>query len=296
MPVKLPPSILLVDKPSGPTSHDVVARARRALRERRIGHTGTLDPMATGVMVLLIGRATRLSEYLTAHDKRYLAGVRFGTETDTYDAQGQVTRESDARPTREALDAALVPLRGRIRQRPPAYSAIHVDGVRAHKIARAGEDVDLPSRDVEVTRLEVLCFSEDLAELDVHCSSGTYIRSIAHDLGRALGCGAHLASLRRAAVGRFSEAEAISLDELERAAREQRVDEMLRCPSDGLDWPRLSLCDADATAVRHGRTVPAPDEPDDARRWCAMAPDGSFLAVMERTADAAHLRPVKVIG
>jgi tRNA pseudouridine55 synthase len=225
--------LLIVDKPAGPTSHDVVARMRRALCEKRIGHTGTLDPAATGVLALVLGRATRLAQFLTTSDKSYEAVVRFGFATDTGDAQGRSTGPSrtTALPSRAEIDAALDAFRGTFLQQPPAFSAKKIDGKRSHKLARARvRDARLkPSRSddpappalpapVNVTAhaIDLVGIGVDTATLRVECSAGFYVRSLAHDLGERLGVGAHLASLRRTRSGDFGLDRAIDLDTAER--------------------------------------------------------------------------------
>jgi tRNA pseudouridine55 synthase len=222
--------VLAVDKPSGPTSHDVVGQARRLLGTRRIGHAGTLDPMASGVLVLLVGEATKLAPYLSAHDKRYRARVAFGLATETLDREGAPVATAEIPPwltdelaaIAEALHgpktldwpriaAALAAERARSAQVPPAYSAIKVDGQRSYARARAGEAVDLAPRPVEVTSLEVVAAGPDFFELDLVVSKGYYVRSLARDLGAHLGVPSHLAELRRTASGPFTLAEAVEL-------------------------------------------------------------------------------------
>jgi len=223
--------LLVIDKPAGPTSHDVVARARRALGERRIGHTGTLDPAATGVLCLVLGRATRLAQFLSTSDKSYEALVRFGYATDTGDAQGRPVGEPSAiAPTREAIEAALESFRGTYLQQPPAFSAKKINGKRSHKLARArARDARLkPSRSplpdppdlpapatVTVHRLDIVRHEADAVTLSIDCSAGFYVRALAHELGERLGVGAHLASLRRTRSGVFTAEHAIALDTLE---------------------------------------------------------------------------------
>jgi len=206
--------VLVIDKPQGLTSHDVVAAARRALRESRIGHTGTLDPLATGVLPLAIGRATRLVRFLMSSDKDYLATIRFGATTDSYDADGEETSRSDRHPDQVAVDAALAKLRGRYEQLPPAFSAKKVAGRRAYDLARRNEHVTLSPVPVEVTRADVVAFDGWSVQLAVTCSAGFYVRSFAHDLGEAVGTGAYLAALQRTRSGEFRIEEATSLDEL----------------------------------------------------------------------------------
>ena len=227
--------LLIIDKPAGPTSHDVVARMRRALGEQRIGHTGTLDPAATGVLGLVLGRATRLARFLSDSDKIYEAVVRFGFATDTADAQGRAIGAVSAAPppTRAAIDAALEPFRGTFLQQPPAFSAKKIDGKRSHALARARrraahQPLDLPDLPglpgppglpapvhVAVHRLDVAEVSGDCATLIVHCSAGFYVRALAHDLGARLGVGGHLVALRRTRAGDFGLDAALPLDTAE---------------------------------------------------------------------------------
>jgi tRNA pseudouridine55 synthase len=218
-----PTGVLVVDKPSGPTSHDVVARLRRVFRTPRVGHAGTLDPMASGVLVALIGEATKLSVYATANDKRYVARVAFGRSTDTLDAEGKVTEERRGPlPSAPAIEAALAALRAQTEQIPPAFSALQRDGKRAYELARKGETVELAPRPIEVRALHVLATGDPggaelpFVDLDVLVGKGYYVRSLARDLGAALGVPAHLAALRRTASGAFTIEEASPLDAPER--------------------------------------------------------------------------------
>jgi len=207
--------ILAVDKPIALTSHDVVNQLRRLSGTRRVGHAGTLDPLATGVLLLGIGRATRLLEYLSGLPKTYETAVRLGQTTATYDAEGEIVTE---RPfthiTSALLDAALEQFRGPIQQKPPRYSAIKKDGQPLYKLARQGKDVDVPARDVTIDELTLLAWNPPDLSLRVACSSGTYIRSLGHDLGEALGCGGYLTALRRTAVGDFTLDQAVPLADL----------------------------------------------------------------------------------
>jgi tRNA pseudouridine55 synthase len=225
-----PDGVLIVDKTEGPTSHDVVTFARRALGISRIGHTGTLDPMATGVLPLVIGRATRLAQFLTASDKSYDATLAFGRSTDTYDASGTITAESGQRPTRAALEAAIERFRGTFDQTPPAYSAKNIDGERSYEIARKQSRAGGPSGPPVLTRpkpvsvtvkhLDVISFDGDTATLTMQVSAGFYVRSLVHDLGDALGCGAVLTALRRTRSGDFGLDRAIPLAEVLQAPRD----------------------------------------------------------------------------
>lgn len=206
--------VLVVDKPAGPTSHDIVLLARRALQIARIGHTGTLDPFATGVLPLALGRATRLARFLTAGDKEYVADVRFGAETDTYDATGQVTAESPARPDQAGLTAALAQFEGRIQQAPPPFSAKQIDGQRLYALARRGTALAPAPVEVHISQLALECYADGVARIRVVCSAGTYIRVLAHELGRAAGTCACLQALRRVRSGEFDLDGAVLPDRL----------------------------------------------------------------------------------
>lgn len=211
--------ILLIAKPTGWTSHDVVAKARAITGQLRIGHTGTLDPMATGLLVLCLGRATRLVEYMIAHDKRYEGEVVLGVTTDTDDAEGNVVERRDVPALDEPSLASLgARFSGAQRQVPPAYSAVKVHGQKAYAAARAGAPLDLQPRTVTVHSLLLAPIARDRLALRVHCSAGTYVRSLARDIGQTIGCGAHLAALRRTVVGRFTLDEAITLEQLDTLA------------------------------------------------------------------------------
>ena len=217
----MPDGLLIIDKPAGPTSHDVVARMRRALREKRIGHTGTLDPMATGVLLLVVGKATRLAKFLSASDKSYDAIVRLGFATDTADAQGRpIGPVSDhPLPSRDDIDAALDPFRGTFMQQPPAFSAKKIDGQRSYMLARARspDPPALPApASVTAHRIEIISLEADTVTMSVDCSAGFYIRSLAHDVGERLGIGAHLTALRRTRIGDCALDQAVTLDAAER--------------------------------------------------------------------------------
>ncbi len=284
--------VLPVHKPSGPTSHDVVARARRALGIRRIGHTGTLDPFASGLLLLCVGPATRLAEYLSPLPKTYLATVRLGIRTSTDDVEGEVLSRSDAwrELDRKAVEEALTPFRGRIRQLPPAYSAKKVDGVAAHRRARRGEVVELREVEVEVHELELLDFAPPELELRVHCSSGTYVRALARDLGERLGTGAHLTALRRIRIGPVELERAVPLEALEDPAA---VGEAWIPPLEALGHlPRVSLQPEDAALLRHGRAVPAPEAGLPRGTPLALEAGGALVAV--GSLEGGEIRPKKV--
>ena len=225
-----PDGVLVVDKTQGPTSHDVVAVARRALGVSRIGHTGTLDPMATGVLPLVIGRATRLAQFLTASDKDYEASVAFGRTTNTYDAMGTVLTTSDGRPSGEQIEAALANFRGTFEQTPPAFSAKNIDGERSYEIARKAKDglVVLPKAvTVTVRHLALMAFDGETAQLHMRVTAGFYVRSLAHDLGATLGMGGLLTALRRTRSGEFGLAGAVPLAEVVQLGRETLAGRLL---------------------------------------------------------------------
>jgi len=225
----MPEGILCIDKPQGWTSFDVVAKCRGITKCRKIGHGGTLDPMATGVLPLFFGRAVKAIDLMPSQRKRYLAGIRFGLVTDTQDITGKVLSQSDAPVTREGLEAALAGQRGEIRQLPPMYSAVWVDGKRLYDLARKGREVERPLRDVTVHRLELLDFDPEsrTCTIDVTCSKGTYIRTICHDVGEALGCGGVLASLRRVETLGFTADRCVTLEQLRDICQAGKLEESL---------------------------------------------------------------------
>jgi tRNA pseudouridine55 synthase len=248
--------ILIIDKPSGLTSHDVVNRVRRATKIRQVGHTGTLDPMATGVLVLCLGQATRVSEYLLGHDKAYHATIRLGLETNTYDADGEVIATNEVNVDRAEVERALTQFVGEIQQVPPMYSALKRDGQKLYELARQGIEIERAARSVIVHSIELRDYQAPDATIDVRCSAGTYIRSIAHDLGAALGIGGHLIDLRRTAAGPFSIDQAVSLDVFEAAAREDRWHTQLRPIDEALsDWPLVVIGEPDRIRALNGAPI-----------------------------------------
>ncbi len=251
--------VIVIDKPEGWTSHDVVGKVRRIAGTKRVGHLGTLDPIATGVLPLVIERATRLAQFYTRSDKIYEGQVRFGWSTSSYDRAGEPTSEKvDVRITAAQLEAAMEPLRGEIEQRPPAVSAKKVDGRRSYELARNNIAVELPPSRVHIYELTLLEWNGSDARMRVHCSGGTYMRSIAHDLGQALGCGAHLAELRRLASGEFEIDQARTIAQLEALALEDRLLDAF-VPVEQLlpAFPNVYVDEVTATQVRHGRNFPA---------------------------------------
>jgi tRNA pseudouridine55 synthase len=254
--------VLVVDKPVGMTSHDVVQAIRNGTNLRRAGHTGTLDPRASGVLVILVGPAVRLSEYVSASDKRYQAIVRLGSTTDTFDADGKVTRANiPVNVTESQFEEVLKTFIGEIEQTPPPYSAVKVQGRKAYEMARQGEEVDLSPRKITVHHLEVLEWAPPEVVIDVHCSSGTYVRSLANDLGEKLGCGAYLVGLRRTKSGRFSLRDAVPLRKLQEAFQAGNWYQFLIPAAEALgDWPALELNPDEVEGVRHGHRVKAKED------------------------------------
>ncbi|MBW9093688.1 tRNA pseudouridine(55) synthase TruB [Microbacterium jejuense] len=281
------PGILLVDKPQGITSHDVVARARRALGTRKIGHAGTVDPMATGLLVLGVEGATRLLTFVVGLDKTYEATIRLGVSTDTDDADGQIVGTVDASSLESSRIAeAIAPLTGRISQVPSTYSAIKVDGRRAYDLARAGEDVQLKAREVTVSRFAVLAerrastvsATEGVVDVDVvvDCSSGTYIRSLARDLGAALGVGGHLTALRRTRIGPFDVATAVAVDAI--------ADAPLLAPAEAAAavLGRFDVTAEEARDLRHGKRLTGAASRLPASPTAAVDPAGGLVGIVER--------------
>jgi tRNA pseudouridine55 synthase len=295
--------ILVIDKPIGPTSHDIVALVRRLAATKRVGHGGTLDPFASGVLPVFLGRATRVVEFHLADRKRYRATVCFGASSSTDDLEGEMTPATGPAPARDAAEAALPGLTGTIQQRPPAYSAIKLGGRRAYAMARAGEAVELQPREVTIHELTMIDWDgsdpdRPIAILDVTCSAGTYVRALARDLGERLGNAAYLGALRRTAAGQFAETDAHSLDALRAAAGAGSADlEALLRPIDtGLDrFPEVPLSPAEVDAVARGQFIrPAAGFPPGAERYRLRTPDGT-LAALAVPMDGGRLAPDKVL-
>ena len=283
--------VLVCDKPAGMTSHDVVARVRRLAGQRRVGHGGTLDPPATGVLVLALGRATRLLPFLPTEPKRYLAGIAFGSETDTLDAAGAVTATADASGVgTAALRAAMAGFLGPQEQVPPMVSAIKVGGERLYAKARRGEQVERAPRPIVIHELELLGFrpgERPEASVAVACSGGTYVRSLAADLGRSLGTLAHLASLRRTAVGRFTEHDAHALEDLAGAGA---LAAAVLDPAVAMGPAAVrALTPAEAAALATGRTLDPTGRGDPV---AAVGPDGRLVAVIQDSAGRARPKVV----
>jgi tRNA pseudouridine55 synthase len=252
--------VLVIDKPAGITSHDVVARVRKILHQRQVGHFGTLDPFATGVLPISVGKATRFAQFYLKSRKAYEGVVRFGFSTDTYDATGEPS--SQAIPvtlTAPELETQFREFTGRRLQTPPPYSAKRVGGVRAYELARQHKPVNLAPVEVEIYALELLSLEGEQVRFAVECSGGTYVRSLAHDLGQRLGFGAHLAQLRRTAVAEFSQSRAVTLERLQEAVNEGNLDSCLvRLEALLPDCPELLVRGREESSVRHGHTFELP--------------------------------------
>jgi len=276
--------LLLVDKPEGCTSHDVVAIARRALGVRRVGHGGTLDPFATGLLVLLVGRATRLLPYLEGEPKVYAATIRLGAETDTDDGTGRVVRAAPV-PDRAVVEQAMRGLTGTIQQRPPAYSAKQVAGQRAHHAARRGAPIDLAPAAVTVHEWIVHAWREGEVDVTVTCSAGTYVRALARDVGRAAGSAAHLGALRRLRSGPFDVRDAATLDAV-RSGGASILPPVAAVPS----MPVIALDAASVRQVRQGRDVAVAGPGADCAALVGHA--GTLVAIAHRQGDWWHPRMV----
>jgi tRNA pseudouridine55 synthase len=286
-----PLCVLPVDKPVGPTSHDVVARARRALSIRRIGHTGTLDPFASGLLLLCVGDATRIAEYLVGLDKRYAGTLRLGAATDTDDRTGSVVDTADWQHVSRAdtVDAFATFL-GTIEQTPPAYSARKVGGERMHRLARQGIAVEAPPAVVTIDSATIVRFDPPDIEFVMDCSSGTYVRSFARDVGAALGTGAHLTELRRERIGRFDVADAVPLGALE--SKNVLASHGMSCVSALGHLPRVGIDDEAAAHIAHGRRIRAPEGTLDAD--VAVIALNDALVAMAAIEDGI-IRPAKVL-
>ncbi len=286
--------VLVVDKPVGLTSHDVVQIIRRGTGIRRAGHTGTLDPRASGVLVILIGPAVRLSEYVSASDKRYQATIHLGSTTDTFDADGRITASFPIEDIDEdKFNEILQQFVGEMEQVPPPYSAVKVKGRKAYEMAREGEEVDLAPRVINVYSLEVLEWAPPEAVVDVYCSSGTYVRSLANDLGKALGSGAHLMGLRRTKSGRFTLRDAVPLRRLQEAFDAGNWYRFLIPAAEALaDWPMVELDADQVELIRHGHRVPA--EPGQTGWARGVSQQGDLVGLLEVDEETQEWQPRKV--
>ena len=277
--------VLIIDKPSGMTSHDVVQRIRKMFKTSKVGHLGTLDPMATGVLPLCIGRATRVGQFFATSPKEYVGEIRFGFSTTTYDREGTPTSAETAFDrTVEVVTAAMQSLTGEVDQTPPAYSAKKIGGEASHRLARRGLAVENPPVRVVVEKFDLLAFEPPVAKFRAVCSGGTYIRSLAHDLGQKLGCGAHLQSLRRQTSGEFGIAQAVTLDAV-------TPDHVIPLEHLLVTLPLITTRDdAEETRIRHGNPLQAPET--DAGLARIFNKKGEFLAVALIESGWAHPRVV----
>lgn len=271
--------VLLVDKPVGMTSFDVLRRLRRILGTKKLGHAGTLDPFASGVLVVCVGEYTRYAGYLTDDDKQYVADVALGVETNTDDLDGEaLVHQPLPEDWVSALDQVLPRFRGAIEQVPPAFSAIHVDGKRAYALARKGEEVAIPARTVTIHRLEVDSLAEDGFTVTVEASKGTYIRALARDIGRELGCGGHLRGLRRTQSGPFGIEETLSLEAIETAMKEGRLS-LLEGRSALRGMPSLELNEVELRQMRFGQAAPQPSSVELGMYVLYVASTGELLGL-----------------
>lgn len=283
--------VLNVDKPVGPTSHDVVQKVRRLLETKRVGHAGTLDPLASGVLVLATGRATRLLEYVVGQPKVYLAKIRLGQTSTTYDGEGNVSDPQPVNTRREEIEEALARFRGTIRQIPPMHSAVKKDGRPLYQLARKGQEVERAAREVTIYELEIVTWDSPVLELTVTCSAGTYIRSLAHDLGQELEYGGYLNGLRRTAVGRFTLEQSATLDALTR----ENVLEYLQSPDTAVaHLPRLDVSAEAATDLVNGRRIPRNSPAEDTQVARAYDPAGEFVGLV--IPHQSHWKPHKIFS
>jgi len=289
--------ILNLDKPRGKTSFGVVALVRRLSGERRVGHAGTLDPEATGVLPVLLGQGTRLIEFLADATKVYSAEIELGIATDTYDATGKVTQRCDASSlTREQVEMALSSFSGTVDQTPPMYSAVKHKGVPLYRWARAGVELPRKARRVEFSRLEIIDCNLPLLILEVECSKGTYIRSLAHDLGQKLGCGAHLKNLIRLKSGPFHISDAVSISKLEDAFSQGYWAEIIK-PMDVavIHLPMITVDEDSERAIINGRPLDLVTGGDVSAKLCrAYSRDGRFIALLRYDEQRGHWKPEKV--
>ena len=287
--------VMIVDKPIGMTSHDVVQVIRKGTGIRRIGHTGTLDPRATGVLVILIGPAVRLSEYLKTDKKRYEAMIRLGSVSDTYDSDGVIESTGiDFHISEDQILDAIKEFTGEIDQVPPIYSALKIEGRTAYKMARQGVEFEIPSRKVTVHSFDLIEYNPPELAVDILCSSGTYVRSIAHDLGQELGCGAYLSSLRRTLNGHFSLRDAVPLPHLQASFEEGNWYQYLIPAAEALDDYLEIVLDMQQEAdVRHGRRIAA--ETLDVDMAKAVSEQGELIAILELDRESSEWKPKKVL-
>ncbi len=287
--------LLIVDKPVGPTSHRVVSVVRQGTCIRKVGHAGTLDPRASGVLVLCLGAATRLSEFLSTDTKRYEAVIRFGSTSETYDGEGPMVRITGAVPREDDIRDVLGEFHGEIEQVPPPYSAIKLQGRKAYELARKGEELELKARSVTIYDLVLVEYRPPDLVLEIECSAGTYIRSIAHDLGERLTTGAHLASLRRTKAGFFTLDDCVPLQALEAAMAAGAWQEYRRPAVDALpNLPEVRIEGASLADVLNGRRIQSAGRVEGLAR--GIGPDGDLVALLESIEDGRFWHPRKVFN
>lgn len=279
--------ILIVDKPDGWTSQDVAAKLRGVFHERRIGHGGTLDPMATGVLPIFVGRATRAAEFMESAEKEYIAGLRLGLVTNTQDTSGEALESRPVDVTREQLEAVLKQFTGRIQQIPPMYSAVKIGGKKLYELARKGQEIERKPREITIHALELLDGAGSDWTLRVHCSKGTYVRTLCHDIGAALGCGGCMSSLRRTMAGRFTLDGALTMQQILDFAAQGAPQELL-LPVDAIfsQYPALIVTLAQTTRVRNGAEVRDREFPDGMCR--VYSETGEFLMLGKVSAHTLH--------
>ena len=287
--------VLVIDKPAGMTSHDVVSRVRRLLNERSVGHLGTLDPMATGVLPLMLGKLTRLAQFYNSAEKVYQGNIRLGFATDTYDAEGEAAGEAkNVQATLEQLQEASGRFRGEIEQMPPPFSAKKIHGVPAYKLARKKQEVKLEPVRVEIKEFEILSLDGEVASFRARVSSGTYMRSVAHEIGQLLEVGAHLSSLRRTEVGEFTEADSRTLEQVEAAAAEP--ESLMIHPRRILPaFPSVTADEMNANRIRHGQAVNLP-EMSRAPLVKVFAGQAELIAIASRVAGTLFHPKVVLVG
>jgi tRNA pseudouridine55 synthase len=291
--------ILNVNKPEGMTSFGVVARLKRLLKEKHAGHTGTLDPMATGVLPVCLGQATRIVRYIIDSNKTYIAEIRLGIATDTYDREGTITGESDTSSVIvEQVKTVLASFLGTIEQVPPQYSAVKYHGKRSCDLARAGIHVELKPRQVEIYRIELIEANLPVIKVLIECSKGTYIRTLAHDTGRILGCGAHLTDLIRTRCGTFSIEDALTPDEIEQMYHRNMLDTCLHPVESPLaDWQAIVISEENEHAVKNGHTITLDDRYSLSTPYLrAYTADGTFIAILRYKQDEKVWHPERVFA
>jgi len=287
--------ILNIDKPLGLTSHDVVVKVRQLAKQRKVGHAGTLDPLATGVLLVCLGRATRVTEYLMNSPKTYLATVHLGISTTTHDKEGEIVNRCPVDVTQAQIETALQTFMGHIRQIPPMHSAIKIKGKKLYKLARQGITIERPPREVRIDALQIQGWSSPLLDIKVQCGPGTYIRALARDLGQVLGCGAHLCALRRTQSGQFLAQQATTLAELEQTFAKGTIADLLY-PLDVALY-RLPAFQLDAAAMHQlimGQPVHILAADTESPQARAYGPDGQFIALIDHDQKSGNWKPRKV--